>query len=312
MQKQPLVSIIIPTYNRAHLIGETLDSVIAQTYQYWECIVVDDGSKDHTDQVMQTYCNKDPRIQYHHRPEVHLPGGNGARNYGFKVSKGEYIQWFDSDDLMKNTLLSKCIDFIEKDKYDFVVTNFENINSSRVISYNFVLPQISHLLEAYLLQKIILNTPTLFYRKKSISIIFNEDLSNAQDLDFITRYLFQKKRGVINNNFLICVKKNVGSITFQHKNKSVNHMLTDLKVRTNILKLANKELPYVVKELKYKLLVKTLKLGKVNKPKFYQFILMLRSENIISLKEFLKIVVCSTPYIYTKKKGKEFFKKAIK
>lgn len=96
----PLVSIIIPTYNRAHLIGETLDSVLAQTYQNWECIVVDDGSTDGTDEVMAAYMAKDTRFQYHHRPKDRLPGGNAARNYGFEVSKGEYIQWFDSDDLM--------------------------------------------------------------------------------------------------------------------------------------------------------------------------------------------------------------------
>src|SRR5690606_31488967 len=105
---EPLVSIIIPTYNRAHLIGETLDSVLAQTYKNWECIVVDDGSTDGTDALLASYCKKDARFQYHHRPKEHLPGGNGARNYGFMLSKGEYIQWFDSDDVMEvNTLTEK-------------------------------------------------------------------------------------------------------------------------------------------------------------------------------------------------------------
>ena len=51
MPASPLISVIIPTYNRAHLLGETLDSVMAQTYQNWECIVVDDGSTDATDEV---------------------------------------------------------------------------------------------------------------------------------------------------------------------------------------------------------------------------------------------------------------------
>jgi glycosyltransferase involved in cell wall biosynthesis len=95
MNDSPLVSIIIPTYNRAHLIGETLDSVLAQTYQNWECIVVDDGSSDNTDKVVGKYVQKDSRFKYYHRPDEHLPGGNGARNYGFKMSKGEYVNWFD-------------------------------------------------------------------------------------------------------------------------------------------------------------------------------------------------------------------------
>lgn len=107
MENQPLVSIIIPTYNRAHLIGETLDSVLAQTYQNWECIVVDDGSSDITDEVVGSYVKKDSRFKYYHRPDEHLPGGNGARNYGFKMSKGEYVNWLDSDDLFAKDKIEK-------------------------------------------------------------------------------------------------------------------------------------------------------------------------------------------------------------
>ncbi len=97
---QPLVSIIIPTYNRAHLIGETLDSVLAQTYKNWECIVVDDGSTDYTNELLEFYCAKDARYQYHHRPKNRTKGANACRNYGFELSKGEYVQWLDSDDLL--------------------------------------------------------------------------------------------------------------------------------------------------------------------------------------------------------------------
>ncbi len=118
MINSSLVSIIIPTYNRASLIGETLDSVLAQTYTNWECIVVDDGSSDNTDEVVGEYVARDNRFQYHKRPDTHKPGGNGARNYGFKLSKGKYINWFDSDDLITpdhimlllNGLLKKDID----------------------------------------------------------------------------------------------------------------------------------------------------------------------------------------------------------
>lgn len=112
MISQPLVSIIIPTYNRANLIGETLDSVLAQTYTHWECIIVDDGSSDNTDEVVREYLKKDPRFTYFHRPDTHKPGGNGARNYGFLQSKGEYIQWFDSDDLMHPEKLERQVDVL--------------------------------------------------------------------------------------------------------------------------------------------------------------------------------------------------------
>lgn len=69
---KPLVSIIIPTYNRAHLIGETLDSVLAQTYINWECIIVDDRSTDDTKEVIDSYLYGDVRFSYFKRPEKYF------------------------------------------------------------------------------------------------------------------------------------------------------------------------------------------------------------------------------------------------
>ena len=96
----PLVSIIIPTFNRSQLICETLDSVLAQTYENWECIIVDDGSTDDTKTVVSEYVKKDSRFQFHHRPINRPKGGNAARNFGYENSKGEYINWIDDDDIM--------------------------------------------------------------------------------------------------------------------------------------------------------------------------------------------------------------------
>ena len=103
----PIVSIIIPTYNRAHLISETLDSILTQTYTHWECIVVDDGSDDSTAELLAGYCKKDARFQYHQRPNDRPKGANACRNYGFELCKGEYINWFDSDDLMGNCFMQE-------------------------------------------------------------------------------------------------------------------------------------------------------------------------------------------------------------
>lgn len=118
MIEQPLVSIIIPTYNRAHLIGETLDSVLAQTYNNWECIVVDDGSIDGTSDLMEAYCAKDLRFQYHHRPKDREKGANACRNYGFELSKGAYVNWLDSDDLFSNNKLEAQVSELQIPEID--------------------------------------------------------------------------------------------------------------------------------------------------------------------------------------------------
>ena len=111
--KSSLVSIIIPVFNRAKLLPETLDSVLRQTYSEWECILVDDGSNDNTIEVIEQYVKKDNRFKLYIRPDGYLPGGNGARNYGFDVSNGAFVHWFDSDDIMKEKFLSKKIEALD-------------------------------------------------------------------------------------------------------------------------------------------------------------------------------------------------------
>lgn len=110
----PLISIIIPTYNRAHLIGDTLDSILEQTFTNWECIIVDDGSTDDMDNVVKSYVDRDNRFKYFHRPSDQLGGGNAARNFGFLQCNGDYVNWFDSDDLMHEDHLKLHIENFEK------------------------------------------------------------------------------------------------------------------------------------------------------------------------------------------------------
>ncbi len=138
--KTPLVSIIIPTFNRAHLIGETLDSVLAQTYTNWECIVVDDGSTDETNKLLATYCEKDARFQYPHRPNDRPKGANACRNYGFELSKGEYIQYLDSDDLISQNKIKAQVAAIINEASNVISTcswgNFSNNISDAVTKKN--------------------------------------------------------------------------------------------------------------------------------------------------------------------------------
>ena len=113
---EQLVSIIIPTYNRYHIIRDTLNSIQKQTYSNWECIVVDDGSEDATEELMQDYIAKDNRFKFSKRPESMPKGANACRNYGFKLSKGEFINWFDSDDIMLPQKLELQIESLTKNQ----------------------------------------------------------------------------------------------------------------------------------------------------------------------------------------------------
>lgn len=117
----PLVSIIIPTFNRAHLIGETLDSVLAQTYTNWECIVVDDGSTDETEEQIKLYNSQDSRILFIKRNRS-PKGAPTCRNIGLENAKGEYLIYLDSDDY----LITHCIEqrvnlFLKVPEVDFLV-----------------------------------------------------------------------------------------------------------------------------------------------------------------------------------------------
>lgn len=194
----PLVSIIIPTYNRAHLIGETLNSVLAQTYTNWECIVVDDGSSDGTDALLADYCEKDTRFQYHHRPPEHLPGGNGARNYGFKVSRGEYVKWFDSDDLIAKEALETYISILAcNNELELLVSPLSYFSKSpqNLLKSNYI-PQ-NYSIEDYLTGKISFYVSPPFWKKSFLdkqNVLFDEKISNLDDWDFNLRMLYEKPK----------------------------------------------------------------------------------------------------------------------
>jgi glycosyltransferase involved in cell wall biosynthesis len=113
-----LVSIIVPNFNRANLIIDTLDSVSKQTYSKWECIIVDDGSTDDSEKVIIAYCEKDARFKYYRRHRT-PKGAPTCRNIGLEKSYGEFIVFLDSDDLLAPWCLEKRLQTIkEKPDYD--------------------------------------------------------------------------------------------------------------------------------------------------------------------------------------------------
>jgi glycosyltransferase involved in cell wall biosynthesis len=93
----PLISVIVPCHNYGKYVGEAIESIQHQTYESWELLVIDDGSSDDTQAVVQRYCQADARITYHYQAQQ---GVSAARNNGFSRAKGEYLQLLDADDLL--------------------------------------------------------------------------------------------------------------------------------------------------------------------------------------------------------------------
>lgn len=118
IDRLPLVSIIIPCFNYAHFLPQTLNSVSNQSYQYWECIIVDDGSTDNTREVVPQFIAKDTRFKYIFQENQGL---SAARNTGLSHSNGTYIQFLDADDLIESKKLEFQVNFLENNTdYDIV------------------------------------------------------------------------------------------------------------------------------------------------------------------------------------------------
>lgn len=117
----PLVSVVVPLYNRQDLIAETIQSVIEQSYEHWELLIVDDGSMDKSFQVAERFATKDQRIKVRKRVST-LKGASVCRNEGLEVAKGDYVIFLDSDDLFKTDCLQNRMDlFAENPTCDFIV-----------------------------------------------------------------------------------------------------------------------------------------------------------------------------------------------
>lgn len=129
-----LVSIIIPNYNRANLIGETLESILKQTYTNWECIIVDDGSTDDSITIIEEYLERDNRFILFTRPTNFPKGANACRNIGMRKSIGDYIIFFDSDDLMMENHVESKLNFMLNGDLDYAVFKSKNFNQPDDVS----------------------------------------------------------------------------------------------------------------------------------------------------------------------------------
>lgn len=116
------ISIIIPAYNAEKFIGETLDSVLSQTYQNFELIIIDDGSNDNTFSILEDYREKFKQINVYQQKNQ---GQSATRNKALDYVNGDYIMFLDADDILVSDCLEKLLDLIKKENADIAICGYE-------------------------------------------------------------------------------------------------------------------------------------------------------------------------------------------
>ncbi len=116
-----LISVIVPCFNQAQYLPEALQSVMDQTYVHWECIIVNDGSQDNTEEVALKWVSKDIRFKYVYKSNGGL---SSARNAGLDIAIGDYIQFLDSDDVLLSNKFQRSMDTLINEYGQIVVSNF--------------------------------------------------------------------------------------------------------------------------------------------------------------------------------------------
>ena len=194
--KMPTVSVIIPTYNRAHLLGRAIRSVLAQTLQDWELLVVDDASTDDTEIVARAF--GDSRIHYV-RHQVNK-GAPAARNTGIRKSRSEYIAFLDSDDEFMPEKLEMQLNLFLRDKegdLGVAVCDFECVKqaTNEVVSVS-IRPLRGWVYEDLLALRSKSYGTSLIMARKSAScseLHFDESLPSYQDFDFLIRMAARRR-----------------------------------------------------------------------------------------------------------------------
>lgn len=230
----PIVSVIIPTYNRAHVVNQAIESVLRQTHQDYEIIVVDDCSTDNTEEVIKDYV--DSRIHYLRHEQNH--GAPWARNSGAKIARGKYLAFLDSDDFWYPEFLERqlsvlgdlpptvgmtCNGLIRKTDESIRIMKFIN----RALTF-----------DENLIHGAGICTSSFVVRKSAFQKIggFDVDFNSFQDFDFLLRMSAQYRIKAI-DDVLLEYRPGVDSISrnMAAKAQGFNHIINNY--RDDILRL---------------------------------------------------------------------------
>lgn len=299
------VSIIIPNYNRANFIGETLNSVLNQTYPNWEAIIVDDGSTDKSLEIINTFVNQDSRFKIFSRER--LPKGpSTCRNIGVEKSKGEYLIFLDSDDLLADFCLEQRIKFMnDNPELDFAVFNLELFNKQPgdlAQIFNKIPKKGDSYLEMFLRNDLPWACPNPIWKKSSFQILggFNEDLIIMEDPELHTRALLEDlKYKVIIDSSADCYYRQSDYSKEKMEyfyDLSIKGRICYIKIITNTIIISNSNNKReLLKKLRYSVvkLIKTFMLGRIKnyKLEYYDILHYSKVKKIINYFHYLKLLI---------------------
>lgn len=220
-----LITIIVATYNRAHFILEMLQSIQKQSYVDFECLIIDDGSTDNTSNVVTDFIKNDKRFSYQIRPNTYKKGLPGVRNFGLDICKGDYIIFFDDDDIIHPDNLKICFETLKNTDFSFChyqklsfetdkpsFGKIEFINKKELTSAD---------LEKVVTQQIGLASCTVLWEKRCFKTHrFNETLMYAEEWECYTKILSEGNKGVIIDSILYFNRKHPNSNTGEFYNNN--------------------------------------------------------------------------------------------
>lgn len=252
------VSIVTPVYNAEKYIAKSIESVLNQTYQDFELIIINDGSKDNSEQIIQKYLN-DTRIKYF--PQENK-GESVARNRGLDIAQGEYIAFLDADDMYYPNKIEEQLNFFNKnDDVDVVYTDIQIIdelgnNQNELKSEEIILNQ-NNFIASMLYRQLIPGPAAIMLRRKCIDngLRYPENYLNAEDYMFTIQL-------ALNFNFRYLPKK----LYFyrRHKNNLTNNHIKQVESECRIIKsLGTQKIINIVRNTSYAIEQQNLLLAKI-------------------------------------------------
>lgn len=210
-------SVIIPTFNRSHELMRAVQSIIDQTFEDWEIIIIDDGGNDDTGKVIASYILKYSNISYYKFPNM---GASIARNIGIGLSKGEYIAFLDSDDEWSRGRLESVAKSIQESPSTLYITDFKSQDKT----FSLLKPEYinsEYFRQILLSHNFLGGTINIVVPKNKLMAVggFDKNLTSSQDHDLYNKLVEVCDLQYVPGEFAIYYLNSTGRISGKNKNK---------------------------------------------------------------------------------------------